>query len=328
MKALILSGGTGSRMRPLTYTKPKQLIPVANKPILFYIIEKVINAGITDIGIIVGDTGTEVISEIEAGGGWNANFTYIYQKEPLGLAHAVKTASGFLGDSDFLMLLGDNLFNTDLDGIIETFYSNSSNACILLYKADDPSQFGVAVVDNDVVVKVVEKPKKYVGDLIITGIYAFDKSILQAIDRIKPSKRGELEITDALQNLIDCGGSVSCRLVNGWWKDTGNPKDLLEANSMILDEIETKIETVSDKTVIILGDAHIGKNVVIKDSIIKGPVAIDDDSVIVNSIIGPYASLGENARVANSVINNSILFDNVTIENIPKIQESLIGKNL
>jgi glucose-1-phosphate thymidylyltransferase len=328
MKALILSGGTGSRLKPLTFNRPKQMIPVANKPILFYIIEKVIDAGITDIGIIMGDNRTEIINSIESRGGWDADITYIYQKEPLGLAHAVKTAADFLNDDDFIMLLGDNLFNMNLNSIIDTFYLNSSNACIMLNRVDDPTQFGVAVVDKNIVIGVVEKPKKFISDLIITGIYVFDKSIFDAIDCIKPSGRGELEITDAIQKLIDLGLRVTYKTIDGWWKDTGTPQDLLEANRLILDGIENKLRTEANGKSIFLEKFHIGKNVIIEDSVITGPVAIGDNSFVVNSCIGPYASIGENAKIVNCAVRNSILLDGVRIEDVAKIHDSLIGRNV
>lgn len=315
LKALILSGGTGTRLRPLTYTNPKQLIPVANKPILFYIIEKVARAGISDIGIITGNTYEEIKAAVGNGDRWNVNITYIYQPNPLGLAHAVKTASPFLQDSNFLMILGDNLFHMELDILIDDFYKNHSNASILLHRVENPSQFGVAVVQNGHIVKLVEKPKEFISDLIITGIYIFDKSIFPAIDKIKPSLRGELEITDAIQKLLDTGGKVTYELTKGWWKDTGKLHDVLEANRLIMDDAAAAPKKP-------------GSNITIENSILREPVILGDNSTIIGSTIGPYTSIGSNVRVENCQIEDSILLKDTTMKNVgPKISKSLIGKN-
>lgn len=316
MKALILSGGTGTRLRPLTYTNPKQLIPVANKPILFYIIEKVARAGISDIGIIVGNTSDEIKAAVGNGDQWNVNITYIHQPDPLGLAHAVKTASSFLGDSDFLMILGDNLFHMELDILIDDFYQNHSNASILLHRVENPSQFGVAVVENGQIVRLVEKPKEFISDLIITGIYIFDQSIFPAIDKIKPSQRGELEITDAIQKLLDTGGKVTYELTKGWWKDTGKLCDILEANRLILEEVDTMPEGQSKS------------DAVIKNSTIQCPAIIGNNSTIIGSIIGPHTSIGSNVTIENCQIEDSIVLRDTTVKNVSyKIIKSLIGKN-
>jgi glucose-1-phosphate thymidylyltransferase len=241
MKALILSGGTGTRLRPVTYTHAKQLMPLANKPTLFYIIEKIAKCGITDVGIIVGDTREEVIRAAGSGERWNIGISYIFQQNPLGLAHAVKTAEEFLGGEDFLMALGDNAFNMELDPFIKSHYIHHANTSLLLYRAENPSQYGVAVVDGDHVVRLAEKPKETISDLIITGVYFFDRSIFKAIDATSPSARGELEITDAIQKQIETGGRVCCELLTGWWKDTGKDRDLLEANRLVLDETAGKM---------------------------------------------------------------------------------------
>lgn len=316
MKALILSGGTGTRLRPLTYSQAKQLIPVANKPILFYIIEKVAAAGIKDIGIIVGDTYKEIMARVGSGDRWNVNITYIPQPDPLGLAHAVKTASQFLMDSDFLMILGDNLFQMRLDKIIEEFYSNRPNASILLHRVENPSGFGVAVVENGQITKVVEKPGEFISNLIITGIYIFDHSIFNAIDRIRPSPRGELEITDAIQKLLDTGGKVTYSLTEGWWKDTGSPYDILEANRRILEDSAASSE-----------DAP-GENTTIEHCVIHNPVRIGRNSTIINSSLGPFVSIGSNVTVENCTIQNSIILDNSCLKNVGKlIVDSLIGRS-
>ena len=329
MKALILSGGTGSRLRPLTYTNAKQLLPLANKPILFYIIEKIVDAGINDIGIIVGDTGEEIKSKVGYGRKWGANITYIYQPIPLGLAHAVKTASSFIGDSDFLMILGDNIFEMNLNSLVYNFYKSKSNSSILLHKVLDPSQYGVAVVEKGQIVKLVEKPKEFVSPFIITGVYIFDKSIFNAISNTKVSKRGELEITDAIQKQLDLGGKVSYELIKGWWKDAGKLQDILEANRLILDDIRSSVNTPTNENSIYSGKLQMGKNVLIENSIITGPTTIADDVSIKNCFIGPYTCIGQGVNIVNCEIENCIILENSSLLDIDKrISNSLIGKSV
>ncbi|HHV64067.1 MAG TPA: glucose-1-phosphate thymidylyltransferase [Peptococcaceae bacterium] len=329
MKALILSGGTGTRLRPLTYSNAKQLLPLANKPILFYIIEKIIKAGIREIGIIVGDTHEEVKKAVGDGERWGVKIDYIHQPRALGLAHAVKMAGEFLGDNDFVMILGDNVFNMDLHVLINNFYSNQANTTILLHRVDNPSQYGVAVVKGGCITELVEKPKEYISDLIITGVYVFDKSIFPAIEQTPPSDRGEYEITDAIQKQLQMGGKVTYELVRGWWKDTGKLEDMLEANRLILDELESEY-TISDYPgSSISGKVVIGENVVIKDSIIQGPVHIDQDAEIINSCIGPYTSLGKRVKVEKCELDNCIVLNGTKLIGINKrISKSLIGKNV
>jgi glucose-1-phosphate thymidylyltransferase len=328
MKALILSGGTGTRLRPLTYSNAKQLLPLANKPILFYIIEKIKSAGIKDIGIIVGNTHEQVKKAVGKGERWDVDITYIYQPQSLGLAHAVKTASGFLEYSDFMMILGDNIFKMDLDILIDNFVSNKANTSVLLHKVNNPSQYGVAVINNGYVIKLVEKPKGFLSDLIITGVYMFDHNIFSAIEKTTPSLRGELEITDAIQKQLEMGGKVTYELVKGWWKDTGMVADILEANRLVLDEI-IEYQGAYNYDSSITGKVIIGKNVSVKDSIIQGPVHIDDDSIIKNSFVGPYTSLGKGTIVNECEIDNCIVLENTHLENVNKrISESLIGKNV
>ncbi|AWB30703.1 glucose-1-phosphate thymidylyltransferase [Clostridium botulinum] len=329
MKALILSGGTGTRLRPLTYTNAKQLLPLANKPILFYIIEKIVKAGIYDIGIIVGDTREEVKKMVGNGDRWGVKISYLYQPMPLGLAHAVKTASEFLMEDDFLMVLGDNVFNMELNKLIDSFYSNNANSALLLHKVENPSQYGVAVVEDTLIIKLVEKPKEFVSDLIITGVYIFDKSIFMAIDNIKPSQRGELEITDAIQKQLETGGRVTYELIQGWWKDTGQLQDILEANRLMLDEIDCEFKTLPQSNSVFMGKIQIGKNVIIENSTIIGPVAIADDTTITNSCIGPYTSIDKAVTVNDCEIDNCIILENAKIDGIHKrISGSLIGRKI
>lgn len=328
MKALILSGGTGTRLRPLTYTNAKQLLPLANKPILFHIIEKIARTGIKEIVIIVGDTREEVTSIVGNGERWNVDISYIYQPLPLGLAHAVKIAQDFIGEETFLMILGDNIFNMSLEPLIKNFYIHNADSTILLHRVENPSQYGVAVVENKQLVKLVEKPKEFISDLIITGVYLFNKQIFTAIENIKPSARGELEITDAIQQLLSTGGNVTYEIVQGWWKDTGKLQDMLDANRMLLDEIDNNVMNIRVDSTVYTGKLCISKSADIKNSIIEGPVSIDDGAVIANSYIGPYSSIGKEVVIDNCEIDNSIILEHAELKDIKKrISSSLIGKN-
>jgi len=314
MKALILSGGSGVRLRPLTYTGAKQLLPVANKPILFYIIEKIVQAGIREIGVIVGDTCEEVEAAVGSGESWGVDITFIRQSEPLGLAHAVKIAADFLRPDDFIMVLGDNLFQMDLTGVITDFRTKAVNAMIVLHESDNPSQYGVAVVDGEHVIRLVEKPRDPPGNLIITGIYIFDESIFDAIEKTVPSKRGELEITDAIQALVDMGGKVGYCLTEGWWKDTGSLEDLLEANRLVLDGMGGMIGTDGQ--------------MVLKDSVLEGPVVSGSNVSITGCRLGPYVSIGDNVTLSGCRIKNSIILEGAVVKNLNKdITSSLIGKD-
>ncbi len=328
MKALILSGGSGSRLRPLTYTNAKQLLPLANKPILFYVIEKIVKLGISEIGIIVGDTHEEVMATVGKGDRWNVNIEYIHQAKPIGLGHAVKIASNFIGRDDFIMILGDNIFSMDLDALQMNYYVNKANTTILLHKVKDPSRYGVAVVDNHHVIKLVEKPAKFLSDLIITGIYIFDNSIFQAIDNTAPSTRGELEITDAIQNQIYSGGKVAFETITGWWKDTGKLDDMLEANRLIMDDADGGNKLIECDNSVCTGKIWLGSNVTICNSKIIGPVAIGDNAVITDSYIGPYTSIGALSEISNCELDNCILLKQVKMEGVQKrISGSLIGNN-
>ncbi len=329
MKALILSGGTGTRLRPLTYAWAKQLLPIANKPILVHIIEKVVRAGIKDIGIIVGDTHEEIEAEIGNGSRWEVDINYIHQPAPLGLAHAVKTAGAFIQDTDFLMILGDNLLEMELHPVIDFFYSSTSNACIVLHKVPNPSEYGIAEIDGANVKRLVEKPKQYINDLAVIGVYVFDKTIFRAIKEIRPSERGELEITDAIQRLIESGARVSYQLTSGWWKDTGSPQDMLEANKLVLSGIANTLEHTSG-TMEGSAPASLAEHgISVINSTIKEPVVIGKDAKIINSTIGPYVSVGSRATIEKCTIENSIIMEGTRLENINgTIRSSLIGKNV
>ena len=329
LKGLILSGGKGTRLRPITHTSAKQLVPVANKPVLFYGIEAIKEAGIRDIGIVVGDTAAEIEEAVGDGSELGVNVQYIHQSAPLGLAHAVLESKDFLGDSPFIMYLGDNLILHGIGSLIDEFRQSEADAQILLAAVPNPSSFGVAELDdNGRVTRLEEKPAQPKSNLALVGVYMFDKPIWDAAQQIKPSPRGELEITDAIQWLVDAGKDVRSHLVTGWWKDTGKLEDMLEANRMVLDTFETKIEgelvdsEVTFKTVI-------EKGAKIINSTVRGPAIIGKNVVIENSYIGPFTSIYHDSRVVGCEIEHSIILDNSKLTNVPgRICDSLIGKNV
>jgi glucose-1-phosphate thymidylyltransferase len=327
MKGLILSGGRGTRLRPITYTSAKQLVPVANKPILFYGIEALAASGIREIGIVVGDTHQEIRDAVGDGSRWGVNVTYIQQEAPLGLAHAVLTAEPFIGADSFCMYLGDNLILEPLAPLVERFRDAKPNSQILLARVPDPTQFGVAELSGDKVKRLVEKPKVPPSDLALVGVYMFDASIFRAAKAIKPSGRGELEITDAIQWLIDSGHTVLPHVIAGWWKDTGKLEDMLEANRIILDSLEPRSEgTVTESE--IHGKVVVEAGARIDRSTVRGPAIIGRGAVIEQAYIGPFTSVGEGVSVRNSEVEHSILLEGSSISDVGgRIESSLIGKN-
>jgi len=331
MKALILSGGKGTRLRPLTYSGAKQLVPVANRPILFYCIDNIVNAGITDIGIVISpETGQEIKDAVGNGKVWNARITYIPQDFPLGLAHAVKISRSFLKNSSFVMYLGDNLIGTDIRKFVSDFEKKHSDALILLKEVENPRQFGVAeVAKNGTIVRLIEKPENPPSNLALVGVYIFSSQIHTAIDRIKPSKRGELEITDAIQELILIGHKVKSFVLRDWWLDTGKKDDLLTANAIVLDEWGIKkISGTIDKATKILGRVSLGRNSSIKASTVRGPVVIGDNTVVENSFIGPHTSIGNNNRIINSSVEHSVILNGSEVVDIERMEESLVGRRV
>jgi glucose-1-phosphate thymidylyltransferase len=329
MKALILSGGKGTRLRPITYTSAKQLVPVANKPILFYGIEAVRDAGIVEVGIVVGDTADEVKKAVGNGDRFGVKITYIQQEAPLGLAHAVKVARGFLGDDSFVMYLGDNLLKNGIASFVSEFASSRADAQILLARVKNPSEFGVAELDGGRVIGLEEKPTNPKTDYALVGVYLFTKKIFEAIEHIKPSRRNELEITDAIQYLIDKDFVVNSHVVEGWWKDTGKLEDMLDANRMILTELEHVLESEPDKLSELHGNVRLGKNVKIEKSVLRGPCVIGDGASVIDSYIGPFTSIGSNTSVTRSEVENSIVLEDCTIRDIgSRIGNSLIGRNV
>jgi glucose-1-phosphate thymidylyltransferase len=331
MKGLILSGGKGTRMRPLTYTSAKQLIPVANKPVLVYGIEAIVAAGIEEIAIIVSpETGPEIRQCIGDGKNYKAKITYIEQDAPRGLAHAVLTAEPFLGDSSFVMYLGDNLLQHGITPLVEEYRSLDCNSEILLTKVPNPSQFGVAELDaENRVVQLTEKPAEPKSDLALVGVYMFDRHIFEAAKSIKPSKRGELEITDAIQWLLDHGYSVYPHIVKGWWKDTGKIEDMLEANRTVLDTFDPDMRGVVTGESSIEGKVVIEDGAQIIDSVVRGPSIIGANARITHAYVGPYTSIGKSCVVEYCEIENSIVLENSTIAHVDgRIEASLIGKNV
>ncbi|HET7707327.1 MAG TPA: glucose-1-phosphate thymidylyltransferase [Thermoanaerobaculia bacterium] len=330
MKGLILSGGKGTRMRPLTYTSAKQLIPVANKPVLVYGIEAIVAAGISEIAIIVSpETGGEIRQAIGDGARYGAKVTYIEQDAPRGLAHAVLTAEPFLGKSPFVMYLGDNLLQHGITPLVEEYRSIDCNSEILLTKVPNPSQFGVAELNGDgKVMKLTEKPAEPKSDLALVGVYMFDERIFEAAKAIKPSKRGELEITDAIQWLLDNGYTVHPHVVKGWWKDTGKIEDMLEANRTVLDTFDRDVRgTITGSQ--IEGKVIIEEGAEITDSVVRGPTIIGRGAKMNHAYVGPYTSIGNGCALEYCEIENSIVLENSTIAHVTgRIEASLIGKNV
>ena len=329
MKGLILCGGTGSRLRPLTYTGAKQLLPVANKSILFYALEALRDAGVSDIGIIVGETEPEIRRAVRDGSRWGAKLTFIAQQAPLGLAHAVLTAEDFIGEEPFVMFLGDNLIRDGVAGFVKQYEESRPNSLILLSKVKNPQRFGVAELEEGRVVRLVEKPKEPKSDLALVGVYIFDRHIFTAARDIKPSWRNELEITDAIQRLVETGYTVEPHLVNGWWKDTGKPEDLLEANRLILEELRGEVKGNVAEDCRLTGQVRIEVGTRVQGSTIRGPVVIGQNCTIINSYIGPFTSIGHGVTVLNSELECSIVMDDINIADVPaRIDESLIGRNV
>jgi glucose-1-phosphate thymidylyltransferase len=330
MKGLILSGGKGTRLYPLTYTSAKQLIPVANKPVLFRVIESIRDAGIADIGIVVGDTAQEIRKAVGRGGRWGVRVTYIHQEEPLGLAHAVKVSQDFLGDERFVMFLGDNVIQGGISELIGQFAASDWNSQIVLTRVSEPEQYGVAELnERGQIVRLVEKPQEPISDLALVGIYMFDHNIHQAVDNITPSWRGELEITDAIQWLVERDYQVYPYVHRGWWIDTGAPAAMLDANSLVLEELTPVIEGFVDRDSEVDSRVTVGQGAEIISSVVRGPTIIGERTRIINSYVGPFTSIYHDVVVENSEIERAIVLENSQIRDIPaRIQDSLIGRHV
>jgi glucose-1-phosphate thymidylyltransferase len=330
LKALVLSGGKGTRLRPLTHTMAKQLVPVANRPILGYVLEHLKNAGIKDVGVVIApETGEQVKDYIKDGSKWGFENVVFIPQEPLGLAHAVSTSRDFLGDSPFVMYLGDNLLQTGLNEAIRRFKEEKLDGLIFLKKVSSPEHFGVAALDEDGnIIRLVEKPKEFVSDMALVGVYIFSTSVHAAISRIKPSWRGELEITDAISEMIKTGLKVKAEALEGWWLDTGKKDDLLEANTIVLDEyVQSEIKGFVDGDSKLSGRVSVEAGAEVIKSTVRGPAVIGRGSEIINSFIGPFTSIGEDVRIVDSVIQHSVVLDSAGIYCVDRIEDSIIGKH-
>jgi glucose-1-phosphate thymidylyltransferase len=329
LKGLILSGGAGTRLRPLTHTSAKQLIPVANRPVLFYGIDAMVEAGITEIGIVIApETGDEIREAVGDGSAFGASVTWIVQDRPAGLAHAVLTARDFIGSSPFVTYLGDNLLKNGISGLVDSFREGESDAMVLLTPVPDPSSYGVAEVEEDRIVNLIEKPEDPPSDLALVGVYMFTPSIFEMAEGLEPSARGELEITEAIQALIDRDMTVDYEIVEGWWKDTGMLDDILEANRLVLEEVEAELSGTVENSAV-EGSVVLAEGAVIRDSTVTGPAVIGAGSLIENSRIGPNTALGEDVVVRGSSIENSIVLAGSRIEEVAAtIEASLLGRNV
>ena len=343
VKALILAGGAGTRLRPITHTRAKQLVPVANKPILFYGLEEIAEAGIKDVGIVVGDTAEEVKAAIGDGSAWGLSVTYIPQDAPLGLAHAVLIAREFLGDDDFVMYLGDNLLKQSLGDFVNRFEEDRQRslapklddtdaapcAQILLKEVPDPHRFGVAELDtNGSVVRLLEKPEHPPSNLALVGVYLFDKRVHEAVASIQPSARGELEITDAIQWLVESGCRVRTEVLDGWWIDTGKLTPLLEANRLLLETLERRIDGEVDEDSEIDGRVVVDKGARVIRSRIRGPVAIAAGTTVVDSFIGPFTAIGRNCEIEGSEIEHSVILEECRVIRAGRLEDSLLGQKV
>ena len=329
MKGLILSGGKGTRLRPLTYTSAKQLVPVANKPVLFYGIEAIASAGIRDIGIVVGDTQAEIRAAVGDGSRWGVRVQYIEQDAPRGLAHAVKISRDFIGNEPFVMYLGDNLLNRGITHFVEEFEREKPAAQILLTRVPNPQQFGVAQLTDGKVVRLVEKPQEPIGDLALVGVYMFGPEVFNSVNRIQPSFRNELEITDAIQDLIDRGLTVRPHLVDGWWKDTGKLEDMLEANRLILETFERRIEGTVDAESRVEGKVVVEPGAVIERSVVRGPAIIGRGARIIHGYVGPFTSIGADVEIRDTEIEHSIVLEGCCLRDLAnRVIDSLLGRNV
>src|SRR2546428_4793397 len=329
MKALVLSGGKGTRLRPLTYTMAKQLIPIANRPILCYVMEHIGDAGIQEVGVVISpETGQQIRQALDQAG-FDLKLTYILQEQPLGLAHAVKTARAFLGDQPFIMYLGDNLIGQSTRHLVEMFERAAPDALVLLKEVNDPRMFGVAELDgNGKVRRLIEKPKAPSSNFALVGVYLFGPAIHGAIDALEPSWRGELEITDAIQRLVDKGRTVHSSILESWWLDTGKKDDLLEANRVVLDEwIQRDVQGAVDAASPLIGRVVLEGGAVVERSEIRGPAVVGAGTTIEEAFVGPYTSIGKHCLIRRSSLEHCVLLDGAHVEDVGRLEDSLLGRN-
>jgi len=329
MKGIILHGGFGTKLRPLTHTGPKQLIPIANKPISQYVLEDLKNSGIVEIAIVLGNIHPEKVKEFYGDGKkFGVKIQYIQQEEPKGIAHAVSLCGEYARDRPFIVYLGDNLIRGGINDFVERFKNSNDDAMTLLCKVKNPERFGVAKIDrNGKLIQLIEKPKEPPSNYALTGIYFFKPIIFEMIKQLKPSWRGELEITDAIQLLLENGYKVDYRIVEGWWKDTGTPEDILDANRLVLDELKPEIKGKIESHSSTQGRITLGENSTIKESaLVRGPVVIGENTLVeANVFIGPYTSIGNNCAIKRGEMENSIIMDNCTININERITDSIIA---
>jgi len=329
MKAIVLAGGSGTRLRPITHTSAKQLVPVANKPVLFYGLEAIRAAGITEVGIVVGDTEPAIRAAVGSGEALGLRVTYIRQSAPLGLAHAVLVAREFLGDDDFVMYLGDNFIVGGITALVEEFRASRPDAHIMLTPVPDPSQFGVAELDGEgQLIGLEEKPERPKSDLALVGVYLFTPAVHEAVDHLAPSRRGELEITEAIQWLVHNGRKVTSTVISGYWKDTGNVADMLEVNRMVLESAERAVVGEVDEASELIGRVIIEAGARVSGSRIVGPVIIGAGAEVTGSYIGPFTSVAADCTIADSEIEYSIILDRTSIQGVRRIEASLIGHDV
>ncbi len=329
MKAIIPCAGRGKRLHPLTFTNAKPVIPIANKPLVLYAIEAIKQVGITEIGLVVGDNGNDLKNVLGDGSDYGVKLEYIFQEKPLGIAHTIKVSQDFLGDESFLMYLGDNLLQDTLEGPVEKFTNNKCNSVIVLCETEKPELFGIALIENNRVVKLIEKPKDSPSNLAAIGIYLFDKTVHDIIKNQKPSGRGELEITDAIQGLIDNGARVEHHTITGWWIDAGNPDDMIETNRLVLQDLKGTIEGEVDEDSSVKGNVIIGKGSKIEKSTIRGPVIIGENCIIRNSFVGSFTSIGSDSILDDCEVEYSVIMEECEIKNIKgRIDHSILGRKV
>ncbi|MFC0864181.1 glucose-1-phosphate thymidylyltransferase [Sphaerimonospora cavernae] len=329
MKALVLAGGSGTRLRPITHTSAKQLVPVANKPVLFYGLEAIAAAGIRDVGIVVGETQAEIETAVGDGSDLGLDVTYLRQEAPLGLAHAVLIARDYLGDDDFVMYLGDNFIIGGINALVDRFKAERPTAQIMLTRVPDPRSFGVAEMDaRGRVVRLEEKPEIPKSDLALVGVYLFTSAVHGIVAELKPSWRGELEITDAIQGLIDAGRRVEATVISGYWKDTGNVDDMLEVNRLVLESLEPAVRGQVDENSELIGRVVIEEGASVRDSRIVGPALIGPGTLVADSYVGPFTSIGADCAISDSEIEYSIVLSRSSITGVRRVEASLIGRDV